>query len=268
MMQVVVPGFWTEGHGELSVINLLDYPGLILVVSFAALWFADWLGTRLRARRKSISEEERPDFDVVLGAALTLLGLVIGFSFSMAINRFDLRSDYEEAEANAIETAYLRAELLPQEDSARIRELLRQYTDLRIQFYVNGHRESEKIAGETEQVHHGLWAAVSKPAQAQPTAVAALAVASVNDAIKSEGATREVWEDRIPTAAWGLMFGIALGCNVLYGYGSRRADWKLSIVLPLVVAVSLAFIADMNSPRGGFIHIQPNNLERLQRTLK
>ena len=89
--------------------GLLDYPGLILVVSFAALWFADWLGARLRIRRKSIAEEERPDFDVVLGAALTLLGLVIGFSFSMAINRFELRGDYEEAEANAIETAYMRA---------------------------------------------------------------------------------------------------------------------------------------------------------------
>jgi len=248
--------------------KLLDYPVLIFFVSFAALWFADWLGARLRVRRKSIGEEERPDFDVVLGAALTLLGLVIGFSFSMAINRFELRGDYEEAEANAIETAYLRAELVPQEDSARIRDLLRQYTDLRIQFYVNGHRATERIAAETAQVQHGLWAAVSKPAQAQPTAVAALAVASVNDVIKSEGATREVWEDRIPVAAWALMFGIALGCNVLYGYGSRRTDWKLSIVLPLVVAVSLAFIADMNSPRGGFIHTQPKNLERLQGTLQ
>ncbi len=248
--------------------KLLDYPVLIFFVSFGALWFANWLGARLRNRRESISEEERPDFDVVLGAALTLLGLVIGFSFSMAISRYEQRNSFEEAEANAIETAYLRAELVPQEDSARIRELLRQYTDLRIQFYVNGHRESERIAAETAQVQHGLWAAVSKPAQAQPTAVAALAVASVNDVIKSEGQTREVWEDRIPAAAWALMFGIALGCNVLYGYGARRTEWKLSIVLPLVVAVSLAFIADLNSPRGGFIHALPTNLERLQGTLK
>ncbi len=248
--------------------GLLDYPVLILVVSFAALWAANWLGTRLRTRRESISEDERPDFDVVLGAALTLLGLVIGFSFSMAINRFELRNDYEEAEANAIETTYMRAELLPQEDAARVRALLRQYTDLRIQFYVSGHREPERIAAETAQVQQELWSAVSQPAEAQPTAVAALAVASVNDAIKAEGATRQAWEDRIPVAAWGLMFGIALGCNVLYGNGARHTDWKLSIVLPLVVAVSLAFIADMNSPRGGFIHIRPDNLQRLQGTLK
>jgi hypothetical protein len=247
--------------------RLLDYPVLIFVVSFAALWFADWVGTRLRTRRESFSEKERPDFDVVLSAALTLLGLVIGFSFSMAINRFELRNDFEEAEANSIETAYLRAELLPAEDTARIQALLRQYTDLRIQFYLQGHRETGRIATDTDQVQKELWSAVRRPAEAQPTAVAALAVAGVNDAIKSEGATRAVWEDRIPLAAWALMFGIAVGCNVLYGYGSRRTDWKLSIVLPLVVAVSLAFIADMGSPRGGFIHIRPSSLERLRGTL-
>jgi hypothetical protein len=248
--------------------NLLDYPVLTLLVSFGALWFAHWAGTRLRTRRESISEEERPDFDVVLGAALTLLGLVIGFSFSMAINRFELRNDFEEAEANAIETTYLRAELLPQEDAAGVRALLRQYTDLRVQFFVKGHRETERIAAETAQVQQELWSAVTRPAEAQPTAIAALTVASVNEVIKAEGQTREVWDDRIPAAAWGLMFGIALGCNVLFGYGARHTSRKLSIVLPLVVAMSLAFIADMNSPRGGFIHIHPQNLVRLQGTFK
>jgi hypothetical protein len=246
----------------------LDYPVLIFFVSFAALWCANWLGTQLRFHRKSISEEERPEFDVVLGAALTLLGLVIGFSFSMAINRFEQRNSFEEEEANAIEAVYLRAGLLPQEDGARVRALLQQYRDLRIQFYLSGHIETEKLTASTTQAQMELWNAASRPAEAQPTAVAALAVASVNDVIKSEGAARQAWDDRIPAAAWALMFGMALGCNVLLGYGARRAVWKISIVLPLVVAVSLAFIADMNSPRGGFIHIRPANLQRLQGILK
>ena len=69
--------------------NLPDHPVLIFFVSFTLLWFANWVGIRLRAGRKNISEEERPDFDIVLGAALTLLGLVIGFSFSMAVGRYD-----------------------------------------------------------------------------------------------------------------------------------------------------------------------------------
>jgi hypothetical protein len=244
--------------------NFLDYPELIFLISFAGLWFANWVGIRLRGRWRSISDEERPDFDVVLGAALTLLGLVIGFSFSMTIARFEQRNAFEQAEANAIGATYLRAELLPSEDAARIHALLRKYTDLRIEFYVSGHVGTERIAADTKQAQKDLWDAVSRPAEAQPTAVAALAVASVNDVITSEGATREAWEDRIPAAAWALMLGLAMGCNVLLGYGARRPVWKVSIVLPLVVAVSLAFIADMNSPRRGFIHIHPKNLERLR----
>ena len=63
----------------------------------------------------------------MLAATLTLLGLIIGFSFSMATSRYDLRKNYEETEANAIGTEYLRADLLPQADAARTRALLRQY---------------------------------------------------------------------------------------------------------------------------------------------
>ena len=63
-------------------------------------------------------------------ATLTLLGLIIGFSFSMAISRYDQRKVYEEAEANAIGTEYVRADLLPAGDAARVRALLRDYKRL------------------------------------------------------------------------------------------------------------------------------------------
>src|ERR1700729_2395055 len=154
--------------------GLLDYPGLILIVSFAALWFADWVGTRLRIRRKSISEEERPDFDIVLGAALTLLGLVIGFSFSMAVGRYDQRKAYEEAEANAIGTEYLRADLLPPNNAERVRLLLRNYLDQRILFYqTRDHSALRQIDVDTARLQTGLWSAVHNPAE-QPTPLLAL----------------------------------------------------------------------------------------------
>ena len=58
-------------------------------------------------------ETERQDFATVLTPALTLLTLVLAFSFSMAVTRYDQRKNYEEAEANAIGTEYVRADLLP-----------------------------------------------------------------------------------------------------------------------------------------------------------
>jgi hypothetical protein len=249
--------------------NPLDYPYLIFGISLVVLWFASWVGWRLSQRRRSLTEDLRPDFNIVLGAALTLLGLVIGFSFSMAGGRYEMRKNYEEAEANAIGTEYVRADLLPQEDAVRVRALLRQYTDLRIRFYVTRDPdELRQINMETEQVQNELWAAASRPARAQPTPVAALAVGGMNDVLNSQGYTQDAWWDRIPVAAWGLMFGIALFCNVLVGYGARRFEWKLFIVLPLVVAVSFAFIADIDSPRGGLVHIHPQNLASMQAGLK
>jgi hypothetical protein len=251
------------------VINLLDYPYLIFVITTVVLSFATWAGWQLSQRRRSLTEDIRPDFNVVLGAALTLLGLVIGFTFSMAGGRYEMRKNYEEAEANAIGTEYVRADLLPEENAARVRALLREYTDPRIRFYVTRDAEElQRINADTAHLQNELWAAAIGPAKEQPTPVAALAVAGMNDVLNSQGYTQDAWWDRIPGAAWGLMFGIALFCNVLVGYGARRLEWKLFVVLPLVVAVSFAFIADIDSPRGGVIHIKPQNLESVQKGLK
>ena len=97
---------------------------------------------------------------IVVGATLTLLGLLIGFSFSMAINRYDQRKLYEEAEANAIGTEYLRLGLLSG-DTSKVRELLRAYLDQRILFYTTRHEDMlAKINADTATLQNELWSAV------------------------------------------------------------------------------------------------------------
>ena len=114
--------------------TLVYQPLLLLPVSFLVLCLSTWLGTvgfkQLRSQAASLHE----DFAVVQGATLTLLGLIIGFTFSMALTRYDQRKAYEEEEANAIGTEYVRADLLPEADAARVRELLRSYLEQRILF--------------------------------------------------------------------------------------------------------------------------------------
>jgi uncharacterized membrane protein YdjX (TVP38/TMEM64 family) len=80
---------------------LPNYPLAVFLFSFVGLWLATWIGANWLRRQRVMSTEEREDFGVVLAAALTLLGLIIGFSFSMAISRYDQRKNLEEAEANA-----------------------------------------------------------------------------------------------------------------------------------------------------------------------
>ena len=87
--------------------------------SVAMLWLCAWFGARYVSSLRVAGKEVREDFNMVLAASLTLLGLIIGFSFSMASNRYDQRKGYEEAEANAIGTEYVRAGLLSAASWAR-----------------------------------------------------------------------------------------------------------------------------------------------------
>ena len=98
--------------------NPTHYPLLVFVLSFIALWLSAWIGWWFRRRQGTLDAELREDFGFILAATLTLLGLIIGFSFSMATSRYDQRKNYEEAEANAIGTEYVRADLLPAADAA------------------------------------------------------------------------------------------------------------------------------------------------------
>jgi len=183
----------------------------------------------------------------------------------MATGRYDLRKTYEEAEANAIGTEYVRVDLLPTADGAQVRALLKEYTDLRIRFYKT--RDTEdlgQIDTQTAQVQAQLWSAASKPASAQPSPVIALAVGGMNDVLNSQGYTQAAWWNRIPVGAWALMFAIAIFCNGLLGYGARQMEPKLFMVLPVVVAVAFFLIADIDSPRGGVIRVHPQNLISLR----
>jgi hypothetical protein len=249
---------------------ITNYPVVVFLLSLAVLWVSAQIGAALRKPNTLVGEDERADFSLVVGATLTLLGLIIGFSFSMAIERYDQRKNYEEAEANAIGTEYVRADLLPPADGAKVRALLKSYLDQRILFYRAGRDRAQirQINATTSQLQNDLWAAVQAPT-AQPTRVLALAISGMNDVLNSQGYTQAAWWNRIPIAAWALMLSIAICCNLLIGYGARGAEKKtvLFTILPLLVAISFFLIADIDSPRGGIIRVVPQNLKSLAESL-
>lgn len=251
--------------------RLTDYPIIFGLLSFLLLWLAAWIGVTFLRRHRELDEGVREDFGVVLAATLTLLGLILGFSFSMAISRYDQRKNLEEEEANAIGTEYLRAGLLPAADAARARALLKDYLDLRVQFYVVRDVEQyQQINARTAKMQTELWNVVQAPAVAQPSPITALVAAGMNDVINTQGYTQAAWWNRIPNTAWVLMLTIAVVSNLLVGYGVRsvRVGRKLLLVLPLVVAITFMLIADIDSPRGGLIRVAPQNLHSLEDSLR
>jgi hypothetical protein len=248
---------------------VLNFPSLILTITFVALWVSEVIGASFRKRWK-VKEEELEDFRLIVTATLTLLGLIIGFTFSMATTRYDERKNYEEAEANAIGTEYARSDLLPALDAARVRVLLKNYLEQRVLFYnTQDDHELRNIGAATAQLETDLWSAVQVPAVAQPSPVIALAVSGMNDVLDSKDRTQGAWWNRIPGTAWGLMGAIAICGNLLIGYGLRSPDTKavLLLVLPLVVSISFFLIADIDSPHRGIIRVRPDNLTSLSQSL-
>jgi hypothetical protein len=183
---------------------------------------------------------------------LTLLALIIGFSFSMATTRYDQRKNYEEQEANAIGTEYLRADLLSPVDAAKVRSLLRSYLDQRILFFaIHDEEELRQISARTVQLQAELWAAIKPAAAEQPTPVVALVIAGMNDVLNSQGYTQAAFWNRIPNC----------------GMGADDGNRQL-VVLPIVISIAFMLVADIDTPRHGIVRVSPQNLVSLAESLR
>ena len=251
--------------------GLLDTPFMIFLISFLTLVVFSQLGSRVIGRHVDHGQEAREDFDIVLAASLTLLGLIIGFAFSMSVSRYEQRKNYEEEEANAIGTEWARAGLLAAPESAKVRALLRSYLDERILFYDSRDAaQLPQIDARTNELQTQLWSAVESAAADRQTPIVALAVSGMNDVLNSQSYTQASWWNRIPPAAWVLMGTIATLCNLMIGVRASQLKSRqgLLLILPLILSVAFLLIADIDSPRGGYIHVRPQNLLALSASMR
>jgi hypothetical protein len=187
----------------------------------------------------------------------------------MAVSRYDQRKNYEEQEANAIGTEYVRAIQLAPADAAKVQALLRSYLDQRILNYrTRGARELRQIDARTSQLQTEMWSAASTSVAALPSPMATFVLGGMNDVLNSQGYTQAAWWNRIPTAAWILLIIISIFCNLLIGYDAPARSPFLLIILPIFLSISLFLIADIDTPRRGVIMVEPQNLESLAESLR
>lgn len=248
---------------------LRDFPLLIFVTSLVGLWLSAQAGVWFRKRLRPIEDEERKDLANLETATLGLLGLIIAFSFSMAIGRYDQRKNCEADEANAIGTEFARADLLPTPEAENVRTLLKDYLHQRVAFYEDRDaKDIQQIGVVTDNIERQLWSSIDGAAAKQPTPPVALAAAGMNSVFDDRAYTQAAWWNRIPVAAWDLMISIAILCNFLVGYSAYRNNAHLFIVLPLALSIAFLLISDLDSPRGGIIRVTPQNLTSLAETLQ
>jgi len=249
---------------------LLNHPIELLLVTFVLLWAATRFGAALQVWHGPLDHERRADYDIVLGASLTLLSLLVGFSFSMASSRYDQRKNFEEGEANAIGTSYTRAELLPSADAAKVQKLLRDYVELRVRFYttVNSAQVLE-LRNATRTAQSQLWRTAAAAARAAPSANSALVASSINDTLNAQGYAQAAAWNRIPIGAWVLLYvlGAIAAAMIGYRFQFERRQYLLMLILPAIMATAFFLIADIDCPAGGVIRILPENLLALMPSL-
>jgi hypothetical protein len=248
---------------------VLEHPLVLFLVTLILLWIASRIGAAFRKPRTDSQGMDEEQLGLVLGATLTLLALIIGFTFAMAVSRYDQRKNYEEQEANAIGTEYVRLDVLPAADAAKARALLRDYLYERIVYYTS--RDAGRLRqarAETARLQSNLWSVVLAPATSPPGPTTAFVLSGMNDVLNSEGYTEAAWRNRVPLAAWVFMVSIAAFCNLLLGYRTHPRSSALLLILPIAFSISFFLIADIDSPRWGVIHVQAQNLESLANSLR
>ena len=249
---------------ELAVLLLI----LALMLAFAELGFR--LGLRLHAANDTARKGQ---IGGIQGAVLGLLGLLLGFSFAMAVERYDTRRGLVQQEANAVGTTYLRASLLPDAHQAPVKDLLRRYVDLRLKYWPLVD-DAAKFAEGTRlisDIQAELWKHATEAAKEAPNDITATFIESLNETIDTDAERIAAMRAGIPGGVWLLLVMVAaFGCvTTSYGAGAEGARSKLgSVFLPLLIAVVIVLIFDIAHPRVGMIQIGQQPLVDLQQSMR
>ena len=218
------------------------------------------VGFRLGHRSEANTPENtKSQISTVVAAILGVLGLLLGFTMSMAVSRFEVRKQLVLDEANAIHASYLRAQLLPAPGGLEIASLLRQYVNVRVLYGTAGNDLARLDALNTQTTHlqTELWIRAATYAQLDPNPVrAGLLLQSLNQAIELEAARRMAFQNHVPesviyvNAVVGLLAAMLVG--YAFGVNGRRNIFSMCM-LALAIALVLAVIIDLDRPRSAFI---------------
>ena len=163
------------------MLAFVDHPAVLFLTLLSIFIAAVAFGAVILRRALPLPDDERDDFNIVQTSTLTLLALLIGFSLSMAVGRYDTRKNLEENEANAIGTEYARADLADAAVSVQMKRALVEYTRMRLAHFET--RDPQEIARnerETTELQTKLWGMATQVAKAAPTPISATVVTGMN----------------------------------------------------------------------------------------
>jgi hypothetical protein len=246
----------------------------VLLVVAGLLLLMDELGYRKGFRLfESKDEPRKSQVGHIQTALLGLLALLLGFTFSIAVGHYELRQKLVLQEANAIRTTYLCASFLPEADKTAVKELLRNYVDVRLSFHAPGTDDAKLAAAESEsaRLQQELWQHTVPAGWELPSSVTATFITALNDTIDLDAARWHALRLHLPTAVRLLvLFVAAAGCyGTGFGAGASGARTTLSnMLIPLLIAIVITLITDLDHPRRGLIGISQQPLLDLKQSIQ
>lgn len=207
----------------------------------------------------------------IQASILGLLALLLGFTFSMSMQRFDNRSMALIEEANAIGTAMLRVQLLPEEYKDEADQLFRDYIDLRVAI---GHLDLTKTEARNAYnqkiviLQKKLWSLAIAATNSDPRPVTTGAfVKSLNDVIDSQGKRNALLQMHVPEVVLMLLFIVFFSSGGIMGYSAGLSGKRMiapSVLVSVLITLIVFIIIDLDRPKRGVIQVNQGAMIELQ----
>ena len=239
----------------------------LLIALIAALEVGRRLGLKARP---GLDDAARSQASSLQNAIVGMLALLLAFSLSMAISRYETRRQLVLEEANAIGTTYLRAKLLPAPYAIEAASLLRRYVANRLEFFDAG-IDQQRLRVDNEQaaqLQQRLWSiATSTSAQDNRAIPTGLFVQALNDTIDLQSTRLAAFQNRVPETVIWLLLGVAVATLGVVGYnnglGNRRHAFG-ALTLVVLITIIIWVIIDLDRPRRGLILVSQQSMVSLQ----
>ena len=229
------------------------------------------VGRRIGARRLAEEgETAAKGFGAIESAVFALLGLILAFSFSGALARFDARRHLVVAEANDIGTAFLRIDLLPTDAQAPMRDLFRRYLDSRIETYrkLPDMEAAQAELARSLKLQSEIWSLAVSSSQKSATPQAMMVLLPALNAMIDITTTRtEAAILHSPPIIWVMLGTLTFACALFAGYdmaGRKHLNLLHSAAFAVVLAVTVYVIIDLEYPRIGLIQMSDSDRVLLQ----
>ncbi|EKS6645918.1 hypothetical protein QCD58_004831 [Enterobacter hormaechei] len=246
------------------VYSSLEDDILLLTVMVAGLFLCTFLG------RVSQFSGHAAMAGMVPGAILSLFGLLIGFAFLISINGFAARDQAQVRESLSAGKVWQYTGLLSGSTRPMARQLLTDWMHARIHFFREGTREGGRTWIQLAQNKQSrLWELIEKEVVKTPTPTMMSVLAVISELGVTQQQTQAVWRRQIPDAAWSVLLLFALSANFLAGYCHplERGMKRILFFFPILSALALFMIAEIDIPGEGIIRVTPDDLEMLMNTL-